>query len=176
VAERGRWTCWPDSVCVCVCICPHGLAAVGAKVQRNSRALYLQSFHRNCRHGAVRGSWTCCPVSVCVCVCVSNMDLLLWARKCCESLVRGSCNNFAVTADKLPCVEHGHSGMSVCVCVCVRLCISNMDLPQLARKCSECLVLGSCNHLAVIADKVPCVVDGLAGLSLCVCVCVCLDI
>jgi hypothetical protein len=47
-----------------------------------------------------------------------------------------------------------------------------------ARNCNECLGRGSCNHFAVTADTLLCVVDGLAGLSLCVyvyiyvCVCV----
>jgi hypothetical protein len=45
-----------------------------------------------------------------------------------------------------------------------------MDLPLCAQKCTECLVRCSCNHFAVSSDNVPCVVDGLAGLSVCVCV------
>jgi hypothetical protein len=61
----------------------------------------------------------------------------------------------------------------MCVCTCIYIYIqSNMDLPLCAHKCSESLVRGNCNHFAVTADKVPCVVDGLAGLSVCVCVCV----
>jgi hypothetical protein len=118
----------------------------------------------------VRGTSTCWPVTVCVCVCISNMDLLLRARKCCEGPVRFICNHFAVTADNVPCVVHGLAGLSLGVCVCVFLC--NMDLSLWARKCSESLVRGSCNHFSVTADKEWCVVDGLVGLSLCVCVCV----
>jgi hypothetical protein len=34
------------------------------------------------------------------------------------------------------------------------------------------LLRGSCNHFAVTAEKGPCVIDGLLGLSLCVCMCV----
>jgi hypothetical protein len=46
-------------------------------------------------------------------------------------------------------------------------------MPLWALKCSEILVRFSCNHFAVNADKGPCVVDGLAGLSLCVCIYIC---
>jgi hypothetical protein len=60
---------------------------------------------------------------VCVCGCLSNMDLLLWARKCSESLMLGSCNKFAVTADKGPCLVHGLAGMPLYVCVCVCVCV-----------------------------------------------------
>jgi hypothetical protein len=55
-------------------------------------------------------------------------------------------------------------------------------MPLWARKCSEILVSGICNHFAVTADNEPCVLDGLAGLSVCVCgfiyiyVCVCVCI
>jgi hypothetical protein len=106
-------------VCVCVCIYPHGLAAVGAQVQRNSRAWSLQTFRSNCRQRAVRGTWTSWIDSVCVCVSITNMDLQLWSRKCTEILVRGSCNHFAVTSEKGPFVVHGFAGLSVFVCVCV---------------------------------------------------------
>jgi hypothetical protein len=139
-----------------------------------SRAWLFQSFSRNCRQGAVRGKWTCWPVSVCLYI--SNMDLPLWVRKSSECLVRGSCNYFAVTADKGPCVVHGFAGLALCVCVYVFLCISEMDLALWARKCSESLVRGSCNYFAVTANKGPCVVHGHDGLSLCVCLCVCLTL
>jgi hypothetical protein len=43
-------------------------------------------------------------------------------------------------------------------------------MPLWARNCSEILVRGNCNHFTVTAEKGPCVVDGLVGLSLCVCV------
>jgi hypothetical protein len=78
----------------------------------------------------------------------SNMDLTFWSHKCSEILVRGSCNHFAVTADKGPCGVGGLSSLSlyVCVCVyiyiimCVCICIyiynNIMDLPLLARWCS----------------------------------------
>jgi hypothetical protein len=85
------------------------------------------------------------------------MDLPLWARKFSEGLVRGSCNLFAVTADKWPCVVLGHAFLSHCVsvyiyvCLCVCVCVSNMDLPLRARWFSEGLECGSCNHFAVIA-------------------------
>jgi hypothetical protein len=46
-----------------------------------------------------------------------------------------------------------------------------MDLWLWTRMCSEILVRVSCNHFAVTGDKTQCVVDGLAGLSLCVFVC-----
>jgi hypothetical protein len=45
-----------------------------------------------------------------------------------------------------------------------------MDLPLWARKFSQVPVRCSCNHFAEIADKVPCVVNGITVLSLCVCV------
>jgi hypothetical protein len=61
----------------------------------------------------------CLRVCVCVCVCISNMDLPLWAGKCSENLVRGSCNHFGVTAEKMSFVVHGLAGLSLCVCVCV---------------------------------------------------------
>jgi hypothetical protein len=48
------------------------------------------------------------------------MDLPLWARKCSEINVLCSCNHFAVTSDKGPCVFDGHS---VCLCVCVCVCV-----------------------------------------------------
>jgi hypothetical protein len=51
------------------------------------------------------------------------MDLTLWVRKSNESLVRGFCNHFAVTADKGPCVVDGFAGFSLCLCVCVYLYI-----------------------------------------------------
>jgi hypothetical protein len=68
----------------------------------------------------------------------------MWGRKCIESHVCGSCNNFAVTAEKRPCVVDGFSAQYLCVCVyiymCVYICIYiykiNMDLPLRARKCS----------------------------------------
>jgi hypothetical protein len=73
--------------------------------------------------------------------------------------------------------------VSVCVCVYICVCVYvyiyikiSMDLPLWARSCSECLVRGSCNHFAVTADKVPCVVDGHAGLSVCMCVYICIYI
>jgi hypothetical protein len=70
--------------------------------------------------------------------------------------------------------------VSVCVCVymyiCVCACISNMDLPLLSLKCSECPVRGISNHFVVTEDKRPCVLDGLAGPILCVCDCVCVYI
>jgi hypothetical protein len=44
-----------------------------------------------------------------------------------------------------------------------------MDLPLWERKCSEGIMRGFCNHFAVTADKGPCGVDGLTGLSLGVC-------
>jgi hypothetical protein len=80
-------------------------------------------------------------------------------------------------------VLNGLAGMSLCVFMClyINMCvyvciyiyiIINMDLSLWARKCSENLVRISCNHFAVTADKWPCGLDGLAGLSLCVCVCV----
>jgi hypothetical protein len=53
----------------------------------------------------------------------------LWARKCNEDLVLGSCIHFAVTADKRPCVVDGFDGLSLCGCVriyiyvCVCMCI-----------------------------------------------------
>jgi hypothetical protein len=68
------------------------------------------------------------------------MYLPLWARKCSECVVRGSCNHFAVNADKLPCVVDGFSGMSLCVCVYIHVCVyvyiykNNMDLPLWLRK------------------------------------------
>jgi hypothetical protein len=48
-----------------------------------------------------------------------------------------------------------------------------MDLPLLARKCSERILRCSCNHFAVTADKGRCVVNGYAGLSVCVCIYIC---
>jgi hypothetical protein len=51
---------------------------------------------------------------------------------------------------------------------------SNMDLPLWVRKWNKYLVRGCCNHFAVTAEKGPCVVDDLAGLSLCVCVYICM--
>jgi hypothetical protein len=51
------------------------------------------------------------------------MDLPLWARKCSVSLVRGSCNHFAVTADKWPCVVDEFAGLSLCVCMFVYIYI-----------------------------------------------------
>jgi hypothetical protein len=65
-------------------------------------------------------------------------------------------------------VVDGLAGLSLGVCAY----ISNMDLPLRARKCSEGLLRGNCNHFAVAADKMPCVGDGLDGLSLCVCMCI----
>jgi hypothetical protein len=59
---------------------------------------------------------------------------------------------------------------SLCVCVCVFLCIYEINLALWARKISDGLVFVSCNHFAVTEDKWRCVVDGLAGLSLCGCV------
>jgi multisubunit Na+/H+ antiporter MnhF subunit len=109
------------------------------------------------------------------------MDLTLWARKCSEVLVRGSCKHFAVTASKGPCVLAGLVGLSVCVCVCACVCVwvniyiyleSYMDLSPWARKWIEYLVRGICNNFVVTGDKGPCVVNGLAGLSMCVCVCI----
>jgi hypothetical protein len=51
-----------------------------------------------------------------------------------------------------------------------------MDLPPLAPKWIDSLVRISCNNFVATADKGPCVVAGLAGLSMCVyiyiCVCV----
>jgi hypothetical protein len=108
----------------------------------------------------------------------------LWARKCSEGLVRGSCNYFAVTTEKGPCVIDGLAGLSLCVCVfvcvyvyiylymCVYIYIyiNNMDMPLWARKFLEGLVRGSCNIFAVTADKGPCVFDRIPGLFLCVCV------
>jgi hypothetical protein len=107
------------------------------------------------------------------------MDLPLWARKCSEDLVRGSCNHFAVIADKWPCVLDGLAGPSMCVRMCIYICVCvyvyiyilikvYTDLSLWARICSECLVCSSCNLFAVTADKRPCEVYGLTGLSLCV--------
>jgi hypothetical protein len=42
-----------------------------------------------------------------------------------------------------------------------------MDLLPSARKWFEILLGGSCNHFTLTADKMPCVVDGIAGLSVC---------
>jgi hypothetical protein len=49
------------------------------------------------------------------------MYLPLWARYCSESLVRFSCNHFAVTANKLLSVVDGLAGLSLCffVCICI---------------------------------------------------------
>jgi hypothetical protein len=77
----------------------------------------------------MRGRWACWLVCVCICVfvyiymCVSvyvYIYKLTWtcrycAPKCSEDLVRGSCNHFAVKADKGPCVVDGIGGLSVCV-------------------------------------------------------------
>jgi hypothetical protein len=80
-------------------------------------------------------------------------------------------------------VVHGLAGLSLCVCIYIYICVcvyvyiyiyiykSNMYLPLWARKCNEFLVHGCCNHFAVTADKGPCVVHGLAGLSVCIRVC-----
>jgi hypothetical protein len=54
----------------------------------------------------------------------------------------------------------------------VSVCISNMDLPLWAHNCSELFMCVICNHFAVTAEKGPCVVLGLDGLSLCECECV----
>jgi hypothetical protein len=51
------------------------------------------------------------------------MDLTPWARKLIESLVRGSCNNFDVNADKGPCVVDGLAVLSVCAYVYIYLCV-----------------------------------------------------
>jgi hypothetical protein len=82
------------------------------------------------------------------------MDMPLWARKCNECQVRGSCNHFAVIAEKGLCVVDGLTDLSLCVCVYIYVFVymyifikSNMDIPLSASKCSECLVRGSCNHL-----------------------------
>jgi hypothetical protein len=59
-------------------------------------------------------------ICVCMYICIynkTNMDQPLWVRKCREVLVRGSCNHFAVTADKRPCVLNGFAGLSLCVFV-----------------------------------------------------------
>jgi hypothetical protein len=45
------------------------------------------------------------------------MDLPLFARNGREFHVRGSCNHFAVTADKWLCVVNGFDGLSLCVCL-----------------------------------------------------------
>jgi hypothetical protein len=47
------------------------------------------------------------------------MDLPLWSHKCSESLMRGSCNHFAVTAVQKQFVVDGLAGLSECVCVYV---------------------------------------------------------
>jgi hypothetical protein len=91
--------------------------------------------------------------------------------------LRGSCNHFAVTADKGPCVIDGLAGMFLCVCIYICLYVyinikSNMDMLLWARNFSDVLVRGSSNHYVVTANKEPCLVDGLAGLSLCVCICI----
>jgi hypothetical protein len=128
------------------------------------------------------------------------MDLPLWACKCNESLVRGSCNYFVVTAVKLTSVV---DGLVACICVCVCVCILifvcmyiNMcvcvymyiykkyhGLAAWSCKCSEIRVRGICNHFAVTADKEPSLINGLAVLfSVCLCVyiyineCVCIYI
>jgi hypothetical protein len=38
-------------------------------------------------------------------------------------LVRGSCNHFAIIADKWPCVVHGHAGLCLCVCIYIYVCV-----------------------------------------------------
>jgi hypothetical protein len=97
--------------------------------------------------------------------------------------VHGSCNHFVVTVELGPSVLNGLAGLSLCLCVCVYIyvCIyiyiyiyNNLDLSMWWRKSCECIVRGRCNHFAVNADKVPFVVNGLAGFSLCVCVCLCI--
>jgi hypothetical protein len=104
---------------------------------------------------------------------------------CIEVVVRDFCNHFDITANKGPCVVDGLAGLSLWVCLHVYICVCvymyiyiyiyikiKIILPLWARQCSEVLVRSWCNHLEVTADKRPCVVDWLAGLSLCVCVCV----
>jgi hypothetical protein len=70
------------------------------------------------------------------------MDLPLWARKCIEGLVRGSCNHFALNADMWPCVLDGLAGLSlfVSMCIYIYVCVymyiyikSNTDLSMWAR-------------------------------------------
>jgi hypothetical protein len=85
----------------------------------------------------------CLCVCVCVYVYISNMDLPLWARKCNECILRGSCIHFTVTAGKGPCVLDGLAGLSLCVCVCVYISNMDMDLQLWARKCSESLLRGA---------------------------------
>jgi hypothetical protein len=93
------------SLCVCVCLSNMDLPMWARKC---SEVLVRV----RCNHFAVTANKGLCVLdglaglSLCVCVFVhiSNMDFPLWARKCCECLVRFSCNNFAVTAEKGPCV------------------------------------------------------------------------
>jgi hypothetical protein len=103
------------------------------------------------------------------------MYLPPWARRWIEVLVSGSCNHFALTAEKGPCVVDGLCWpVFVCVyiyiCVCIYIYIKKHRLDSLRRKGIENLVRDRCNHFAVSSDKVPCVVNGLAGLPVCVCV------
>jgi hypothetical protein len=75
-------------------------------------------------------------LSLCVCMCIyiymsvymyiylkSNMDLLLWARKRSENLVREACNHLAGITDKKPCVVNGIAGLPLSVFVCLYIYI-----------------------------------------------------
>jgi hypothetical protein len=129
-------------ICVYLCICIHIYINVtwtcccGRASARRSRAWYLQSLRRNCRQDSVLVRWFCWPLSVCayvyiqICVCIClyfyidfHMDLPLWAHNCSEFLVSCSCNYFAVTSDKGPCVVDRAAGLPLCVCVRVYMYI-----------------------------------------------------
>jgi hypothetical protein len=51
------------------------------------------------------------------------MDLPLWGFMCNEFLLRFSCNHFAVTAERGPCVVDTLAGRSLSVCVCIYICV-----------------------------------------------------
>jgi hypothetical protein len=68
------------------------------------------------------------------------MDLPLSSRNCSDGLLRGSCNHFAVTADKRLCMVDELAGLFlcvrvsiyICVCVCVYMYIYILQLHELA--------------------------------------------
>jgi hypothetical protein len=64
------------------------------------------------------GLSVCVYVFMCLCIYIfieSNMDWPLWARKLIESLERGCCNHFVVTADMVLRVVDGSAGLSLFV-------------------------------------------------------------
>jgi hypothetical protein len=114
-----------------------------------------------------------------------------------ESLVRCSCNYFAVTAAKKPCVEHGLAFMSlsvcVCVCVCIYICVCMCICVYIYAYSFRCgrasSAKFSCVYIVIISPYLQtrgraCYMDLLACLCVCVgvyiyiyvCVCICIYI